>query len=84
MSTADKTAAFEAAPGAVLVMSGHVMLYEGVSDGRHMVLHANTFYVDSGGVTHEVQKVAEAALEDLHRTNGTSFTEAVQLMVCYP
>ena len=84
LSMADKTAAFEAAPGAVLVMSGHVMLYEGVVDGRHMVLHANTFYVDADGVTHEVQKVAEAPIEDLHRTNGTSFTEAIQLMVCYP
>ena len=82
--TSWKYAFLEERPAAVLAYPGHVMVYEKTEGGRHYVLHANTAYYGTDGALNEVYAVTEAALEDLHRSDGTLLVDAVQVVVCYP
>ena len=82
--TSWKFAFLEERPAAVLAYPGHVMLYEKTEGGRHYVLHANTAYYGTDGTRNDVYQVAEAKLEDLHRSDGTLLLDAVTVIVTYP
>ena len=82
--TSWKYAFLEERPAAVLAYPGHVMLYEKTEGGRHYVLHANTAYYGTDGTRNDVYQVAEARLEDLHRSDGTLLLDAVTVIVTYP
>lgn len=74
----------EQRPGAILAYPGHVMLYEKTEGGRHYVLHANTVWYDGGGTLREAYQIWESPLEDLHRSDGSLFLDAVRWIVTFP
>ena len=90
LSDEEKLSLIAAHPGAVLVMSGHAMIYGGTrtdEEGNlhYMVVHSNSGYYDSpaADVFHPVYATVEADLLGLYRADGTLFLSAVHTLLYY-
>lgn len=65
------------APGALLVMKGHVMLYLGSVDGEIYVLQNFTRCTDAGGQSRSVYAAALSSISDIFLSSGKSYQEGI-------
>lgn len=72
---------FAPSPGALLVMSGHVMLYLGTVDGEVYVLQNITHYRNAAGEQTPVIGAVISSTSDIFLQNGHSFLEDIVRIV---